>query len=983
VGRWKILYRRRPAWLTGEDERDRDARARLSDLAALALDEAHYPGDYAGFVVSVIPADRDFTAAELADPNRAVVELDLDAEGLAALRRRESRILAGRPEPVTFEHRWGAIAPVLRRNFEDPEAVERVAEDADAERHEGTDAWRFVELVELARRSLAPNVVHSGAGLYEVGPGKTYSTIQSALDQLWTDQGGATFTEIQYIRIFAGTYTEDCTANSGFVMDAQNGYFLVIEGDPAGDRANVIVQPPTQWGIRAYDQIEVRHLTIDGVNLDQLNDYGIIAAGYLVRVRDCAITMAYGHCVLSQCSMTYLEDCALTENGLGRCFLSNHESVARRCVFVGNNGNKTQSQGFETARGSLRVEACTFRDFLYAVRWCATPADYDIGHLDLRNCSFYNCGQAVRVHSRPAHVLYANLINNAFKGVDYVIRTQVWPDETTEAGIHGPWTLRNNCLDYDVAFAWNDADTKTLAQFAAFDRVDSSGNKDATDPLLTDPGAGDFSLASDSPCRRAGHGSGVLYDIDGAAYDPYHPDIGAVSTGVGEAPIIISADAANPAPNDGLYGPGDTITLLFDTDTNESTAVTGTKTGTEMDALFTLSNSHTFGDGTDSFSLAWSDIRTLVITVLVANAADVALGDTITIQSSADIKNDAETSEPSTATSGGLTGDWGILPSVGIYLDGGADDMGLGKKDKPLYDDFTVANPSGDLITGLVQGDFTILLYDPTETEVSGSVPVTITELGFGNYRLTFTPNLVGDWLVIISNVTYFRWGQRRNYQVYASDFDDLGNLGPGNRVVEITVKDSVTTDPVPAVWTEVWNATSTTRIAFGYTDSNGEITFQLYDGSYKVYLSKIGQYVFTVPEDLTVSASPPPPDVEVEYIGVQFVAPTPPSPELCMVYGWEQDAQGVGLAVDVVASIVGDTNLLLTNPHINASDITVTSDPAHGNGPGYWEMALLPSTDFVPGETVYYTFTINGKEIGTVLVPDTASAALKELLDP
>jgi hypothetical protein len=45
--------------------------------------------------------------------------------------------------------------------------------------------------------------------------------------------------------------------------------------------------------------------------------------------------------------------------------------------------------------------------------------------------------------------------------------------------------------------------------------------------------------------------------------------------------------------------------------------------------------------------------------------------------------------------------------------------------------------------------------------------------------------------------------------------------------------------------------------------------------------------------------------------------------------------------------------------------------------------MALLPSTDFVPGETVYYTFTINGKEIGTVLVPDTASAALKELLDP
>ena len=587
------------------------------------------------------------------------------------------------------------------------------------------------------------------------------------------------------------------------------------------------------------------------------------------------------------------------------------------------------------------------------------------------------------MNSRPAHVLYANFIDNAFKDVNYIIRTQVWPDEATEGGIHGPWTLRNNCFEYNTAFAWNDADAKTLAEFAAFDRVDASGDLDATDPLFTDPASGDFRLQVGSPCRRAGAGSGVFYDVDGAALDPYRPDIGAATTGVGDAPIIVGANAADPVSDNAIYDVGDTITLSFDIDTNESAAVTGAKTGTELDALFALSNSHTFGDGTDGFSLAWTDARTLVITVSAVNVATVDIGDTITIQSSAAIKNAAGTSEASIVTSIGLTGDWGDIPTIGIFLDGGGEDMALGKIDKPLYDDFTVADPSGNLIEGLVQGDFTILLYDPTGAEVSGSISVTITELALGNYRVNFTPNMVGDWLLVLSNIAYFRWGQRRNYQVYASDFDDLANLGPGNRVVEITVKDSVTTDPISAVWVDVYDVTSTTKIAFGYTNASGVITVQLFDGDYKVYLSRVGQYVFTVPEDLAVSADPPPPDVQVEYVGVLFVPPTPPSPDLCMVYGWERDAQGTGLAVDITASIVGDDNLLQTNPHINTSEITVTSAAEHGSGDGYWEMPLLPSADFVPGEVVYYTFTINGKQVGTVAVPDQASVALKELLDP
>jgi hypothetical protein len=864
VSRWKVLYRRRPSWLTGENEPDRDTRVRLSPFTALAPDLAHYPGDYAGFVVSVVPAEgpaaKDFSPGELVDPNRAVVELDLTDEGLAALRSRRSRIgVDRRPSVVTFDQKHGAIAAALKERYpldflvreqeelDEIAAVEERNQEATVAWQLEVDTWRvgldeavaigavletpapappvlepvpereFERSALRLTKALPPNVTHSGAGLYKVdgsgithndtiagfrenqfiysdqlenaawdaafgidnvrtadvaadpdgemtaerlaegagtdnhvtsqttswdgsssyimagsfkadgrtkcqlrlptngfafGPPKAtfdlttgtvdshsdtdargieaepggwyrcwivatsdaavstpasvliiddagnesyagdtakgifackmevgvgtalwdhistratsmhavllttggltederngevlvsggndypvikvypsqanvvgdptgeagaltispYTTIQSALDQLWTDQGGAKYTEIQYIRIFADTYTEDCTANAGFVMDAQNGYYLVIEGDPADDRANIIIQPPgaDTYAIMVSDEAEIRHLTIDGVNLDGAWEYGIrLAGGYLARVRDCAITVTYGFCVHSGCSTMHLEDCVLQMNGNRKCIESSYETVARRCTFIGNAGNKTQSTGFSTARGSLRAEACTFRDCLQAVVWCATAADYDIGHLDVRNCSFYNCGQAVRVNSRPSHVLYANLINNAFKDVDYIIRTQVWPDEATEGGIHGPWTLRNNCFEYDTAFAYNDSVTKTLAQFAAFDAVDSSGNLDATDPLFTDPANGDFSLQTVSPCWDTGHSAGVTHDVAGVAMDGYHPPIGAKAVALVKTPPTMSVASVSDTLTITLTGGSHRYRVRLETD---------------------------------------------------------------------------------------------------------------------------------------------------------------------------------------------------------------------------------------------------------------------------------------------------------------------------------------------------------------------------------------------------------------------------------
>lgn len=306
--------------------------------------------------------------------------------------------------------------------------------------------------------------------------------------------------------------------------------------------------------------------------------------------------------------------------------------------------------------------------------------------------------------------------------------------------------------------------------------------------------------------------------------------------------------------------------------------------------------------------------------------------------------------------------------------------MAFGKINTPIVDDFVVTDGSGNPVPGIAPAAFSVLLYDPTGAEVSGTVTITITELGSGNYRVTFTPTALGDWKLVVTHPTYFPWGKRQNYTIYSSDFNDHGI---GDRVVEITVEDSTTTNPIPAVWVQVYDTATTTLQAQGYTDSNGQISFMLFDGTYNVYLSKIGQYIFTVPETLTVVANPPIPDVQVTYQGDPFDPGSPPSSDTIIVYGWEQDAQGNGLAIEVSAEVVGDDSFLTSNPHISTDPITVTSDPSHINGPGYWSMTLFRSAEYASGSgTVLYKFTI-GDMVETVELPDQASVALATLIDP
>ena len=87
------------------------------------------------------------------------------------------------------------------------------------------------------------------------------------------------------------------------------------------------------------------------------------------------------------------------------------------------------------------------------------------------------------------------------------------------------------------------------------------------------------------------------------------------------------------------------------------------------------------------------------------------------------------------------------------------------KIDTVLYDEFAVVDSNDAPVTGLVNGDFTKALYNPSGTEVSGTVTVTVSELGDGLYRVSFTPDVLGEWALSVFNASYFTGGKSSNYQ--------------------------------------------------------------------------------------------------------------------------------------------------------------------------------------------------------------------------
>jgi hypothetical protein len=506
-------------------------------------------------VIAVRPAGHEWGPGDLADPNRRVVTLELTPDEAALLGSRALKIdttkTPGTPRgesgpgvlgalvvPVTFEDRWGAVAPALRARFPDAEVAEAKARSREPALQDGpagpdAEGAGFQRTAAELVRSLPKAVTHTGAGLYEVGSGKPYSTIQSALDQLWTDQGPASFTAEQEIRVYAGTYPENLDANNSLTPRAD--YFLVLRAN-TGDSVTVEAQSGTSYH---FDFNEIEFLWVEGIDFGgaAAHDCGLRCAGATqAEVRNCTFTGFSWYGVQHYSGKIHVADCEFLTGGV-------HSAAAG-----------------VTALGDAHIERCRIRgkyasisvgDYgQWAVEACVAdnsdgPALQVNGYSDrsfnfgvISNCTLRATGSgqaAIKFRGptdacRPCKVRLRNNIIESTSG--YGI----------EFGHGSESSLRQFELDSDynrfyvsadAKHAYIDGAAKTWAQWQAlgYDEHSTSG-----DPGMTDPANGDYTLTSSSPCRNAGAGAGVGTGENDVAFDDHHPDVGAWSSGEVEAP---------------------------------------------------------------------------------------------------------------------------------------------------------------------------------------------------------------------------------------------------------------------------------------------------------------------------------------------------------------------------------------------------------------------------------------------------------------
>lgn len=94
---------------------------------------------------------------------------------------------------------------------------------------------------------------------------------------------------------------------------------------------------------------------------------------------------------------------------------------------------------------------------------------------------------------------------------------------------------------------------------------------------------------------------------------------------------------------------------------------------------------------------------------------------------------------------------------------------------QPVEEHFTVSDKHGNLISGIdTTADLTVYVYNPNASEVESIVGNGFVELGDGNYKYLFDPDLVGTWYVVITHPVYFPWGKTGDVQVYDTDISGI-----------------------------------------------------------------------------------------------------------------------------------------------------------------------------------------------------------------
>lgn len=346
-----------------------------------------------------------------------------------------------------------------------------------------------------------------------------WDTVQAAHDQLYTDQAGVAFTAEQTLRIYAGTFIENVTIQSA--LAPQPGYRAIIEAN-SGD--TVVVRNTGASDTFTHSDADW-YWTYSGFKVE--NDQ---SDKYCVKLYNSGSSYIYDMIFENTSSGIKLIELGYSTN-----------AQILRCTFT---------NGYLRA-GVVIVEQCTFTD--------AAIVTYGGDVLTAKGCTFYGrYSTLAQIYCTGAviHLLNCTFVGSAgtetaidnhhTTGCRFIVRNCVFDNLGLAFESYGATSVGEmidsdyNCFNSCTKIAtWHGSDYTTLAdwQAATVDtELGGTGSPDAdsisSDPLLTDPATGDFSLQANSPCRHAGAGAGVPEGINAVDFDPYHPDIGAWSSGL-------------------------------------------------------------------------------------------------------------------------------------------------------------------------------------------------------------------------------------------------------------------------------------------------------------------------------------------------------------------------------------------------------------------------------------------------------------------
>jgi len=256
----------------------------------------------------------------------------------------------------------------------------------------------------------------------------------------------------------------------------------------------------------------------------------------------------------------------------------------------------------------------------------------------------------------------------------------------------------------------------------------------------------------------------------------------------------------------------------------------------------------------------------------------------------------------------------------------------------------------------------------------------TVTEVGStGTYTLNTTFATTGYWSIFISiidaDTTDIISELRTDVEVTSYNIDDVytevgdsSGSGIGNETCAITVEDTNNDDALVAqVAINVFNEDKTVFVTYGYTDTDGEITFYLDAGTYKLVPYKIGYSVsdttITVADNGGIGTQTYTVNVE----SVNVVAPTQAG--VCRLYADFKDQGGSPIAnFKVSVTTIYDASSL-------SLSVTESRKIYTANASGHVQF------DIVQGLKIEVSLV--GTEVTSVItVPSSSVANLMDLLD-